>query len=202
MTVIIIPRGLRKWRSEPRVTGQRRATVKRRQFMTVAVCFGVCTVSVAHQSQTGAAPDAPATTQAQTGPPKTNPLKTGVDLAQLLQRKSLVFPDLATARGPLTSWDKFKLAANNSVSVSTFGAALVGAAYGQAINSPSGYGQGGSGYGKRFGSGMARAASANLFGTFLIASVLPRRSAVLCEEGSQLQTGSEIQRGPDCVHAQ
>jgi hypothetical protein len=52
------------------------------------------------------------------------------------------------------------------------GAALVGAAFRQAIDSPEGYGQGGERYAKRFGSGMARDASDNLFGTFLIASVL------------------------------
>jgi len=156
-----------------RVIGYRRAAGMRRQFMTGAVCFLVCTVSIAQQSQPGAPPDAPsASKQSQTAPQGNNALKSSVDFVQLLQRKSLVFPDLATARGPLTSWDKFKLAANNSVALSTFGAALVGAGYGQAINSPSGYGQGGSGYGKRFGSGMARAASANLFGTFLIASAL------------------------------
>jgi hypothetical protein len=102
----------------------------------------------------------------------TNPLAAGVDLVQLLERKSLVFPDLATVRGPLSSWEKFKLAANDSVALSTVGAALVGGAYGQAIDSPSGYGQGASGYGKRVGSGMARSASDNLFGTFLLASIL------------------------------
>jgi hypothetical protein len=119
-------------------------------------------------------PDAPSGgTQSQTPSQGTaNPLTAGVDLVQLLERKSLVFPDLATVRGPLSSWEKFKLAANDSVALSTVGAALVGGAYGQAIDSPSGYGQGASGYGKRFGSGMARAASDNLFGTFLLASIL------------------------------
>ena len=115
---------------------------------------------------------APPNTKSQTASHGTNPLSTGVDFVQLLERKSLVFPDLATVRGPLSSWDKFKLAANNSVSLSTVGAALLGGAYDQAIDSPSGYGQGASGYGKRFGSGMARAASDNLFGTFLLASML------------------------------
>ena len=90
----------------------------------------------------------------------------------MLDRKSLVFPDLATNNGRLTSWDKFELAANNSVSPATIGSALMGAAYGQAIDSPSGYGQGGSGYGKAWVSGIARGASDNLFGTFLIASVM------------------------------
>jgi hypothetical protein len=114
----------------------------------------------------------PADAQSQPKPEETNPLATGVNLVQLLDRKSLVFPDLATNKGRLNSWDKFKLAANNSISPATVGSALIGAAYGQAIDSPSGYGQGGSGYGKRFGSGMARSASDNLFGTFMIASIM------------------------------
>ena len=87
------------------------------------------------------------------------------------RRSRWCFPDLATDRGPLDSWGKFKLAANNSIALSTIGAALVGSAYGQAISSPAGYGQGGAGYGKRFGADMARAASANMFGTFLVASL-------------------------------
>jgi hypothetical protein len=98
-------------------------------------------------------------------------MQSSMAFIQLLQRKSLVFPDLATNQGPLDSWGKFKLAANKSVALSTIGAALIGSAYGQAINSPAGYGQGGEGYGKRFGADMARAASANIFGTFMIASV-------------------------------
>lgn len=88
-----------------------------------------------------------------------------------LQKKSLVFPDLATNRGQLDSWQKFTLAVNNSLSLSTIGAALIGSAYGQATDHPSGYGQGMEGYGKRFGADMARSASANLFGTFMIASI-------------------------------
>jgi hypothetical protein len=133
----------------------------------------LCAVSVAQQSQPSTTPDASAASpQSQPAPQKANPLKSGVGFVQLLTRKSVVFPDLATDKGRLDSWDKFKLAANKSVSVATIGSALMGAAYGQAINSPSGYGQGGSGYGKRFGSGMARATSDQMFGTFLLASVL------------------------------
>ena len=88
--------------------------------------------------------------------------------------------------------EKFKLAVNNSVSLATIGAALVGAAYGQAINSPEGYGQGAEGYGKRFGSGMARAASDkpvwNLRDRFHFA----RRSPFLREEKSLLRPVSEV----------
>lgn len=141
--------------------------------LTAASCCLVCSVSVAQQAESGAVPDAPsASTQSQTTPQETNPLQSGVNFVQLLERKSLVFPDLATNKGPLDSWGKFKLAANNSVSFGTIGSALIGAAYGQATDSPSGYGQGASGYGKRLGSGLARSASENFFGTFLLASVL------------------------------
>jgi hypothetical protein len=139
--------------------------------MTAGCCL-TGEITMAQQQQPGV-PDAPSpSVQSQTGSQPTNPLASGVGLVLLLERKSLVFPDLATNRGRLNSWGKFKLAANDSVSLSTVGSDLIGAAYGQAIDSPSGYGQGGSGYGKRFGSGMARSASDNLFGTFLIASVL------------------------------
>ncbi|HEY1897683.1 MAG TPA: hypothetical protein VGG62_15490 [Terracidiphilus sp.] len=118
-------------------------------------------------------PDAPSrSAQSQTAPQTTNPLTGGIHLVQLLERKSLVFPDLATNKTPFGTGDKFKLAVNNSVSLAAIGAAAVSAAYGQAVDTPEGYGQGAEGYGKRFGSGMARVASANLFGTFAIASVM------------------------------
>ena len=51
------------------------------------------------------------------------------------------------------------------------GAAVIGSAYGQAINSPSGWGQGWDAYGQRFGADMARVASYNFFGNFVIASL-------------------------------
>jgi hypothetical protein len=144
-----------------------------RLVLMTAICSLLGAGSVAQQSPSGASRDAAsASAQSQTATQGTNPLHNGVSFFQLLQRKSLVFPDLATQTGPLDSWHKFKLAANNSVSLATVGAGLMGSAFGQAINSPEGYGQGAEGYGKRFGAHMARAASGNLFGTFLIASAL------------------------------
>ena len=128
---------------------------------------------LAQQPQSEPVPDAPAQSQTpDTAPKPANPIQSSVALFQLLRKKSLVFPDLATDQGRLSSWQKFKLAANNSVALSTVGAALIGSAYGQAINSPSGYHQGAEGYAKRFGADMARAASDNMFGNFMLASVL------------------------------
>jgi hypothetical protein len=151
------------------VFGDKGGVVLQRLALTVAVCCSLCAGVLAQQSQPAAPPDAPsASAQTQAAPQATNPLQ---GTMSFLQRKSVFFPNLATNSGPLSPWQKFKLGANNSVSLATIGAALAGAAYGQAINSPKGYGQGGEGYAKRFGADMARSASANLFGTFLIASL-------------------------------
>jgi len=156
-----------------RVIGNRRWPAMGYFRLTATTCCLACSVGLAQQPESGAVPDAPsASTQSQTTPQEANPIQTGVNFVQLLERKSLVFPDMATSKGSLDSWGKLQLAANNSVSLGTIGASLIGAAYGQAIDSPSGYGQGGSGYGKRFGSSLARSASENFFGTFLLASVL------------------------------
>ena len=144
-----------------------------RLILAAILCFLVCKSGIAQQSQSDSPPNTPSQTQPSPATPTAaNPIQSGVDLFRLLQQKSLVFPDLATNQGPLSTWQKFKLASNNSVALSTVGAALIGSAYGQAINSPSGYHQGAEGYAKRFGSGMARAASDNLFGNFLLASAL------------------------------
>jgi len=135
--------------------------------------------AMSQNSETRFLPDAPSQTgqSSQTQRPATaprsgNPIRGGVQVVRLLERKSLVFPDLATNQGPLTSWQKFKLAANNSIAFSTIADVAVAAAYNQAVNDPSGYHQGWEGYAKRFGSGMTRNASENIFGTFLLSSAL------------------------------
>jgi len=144
-----------------------------RLILAAALCSMMCAGGLAQQLRSESLPDAPSQGQKPPTTPQTsNPIEGGVEIFKLLQQKSLAFPDLATTGGPLSSMQKFKLAANNSVAMSTIGAAAIGAAYGQAINSPSGYRQGAEGYGKRFGADVARAASENMFGTFLLASAL------------------------------
>jgi len=138
--------------------------------LTTTTCCLLCALAVTQQSQPSPTSDAPSSSvQSRTTRQGNNPVQSSMSF---LQRKSVFFPDLATNTGPLDRWQKFKLAANNSVSLATVSAALLGAAYGQTINSPARYHQGGEGYAKRFGADMARSASANLFGTFLIASAL------------------------------
>jgi hypothetical protein len=141
----------------------------RRVFLAAALFYLVCATGLA-QSQVDPVPD-PVTPNRPSQTEAATAFQSGVAMVLTLQNKSRVFPDLATNEGPLDSWGKFKLAANNSLSLSTFGAALIGSSFGQAINRPAGYGQEIGAYGKRFGADMARAASSNLFGTYMIASV-------------------------------
>jgi hypothetical protein len=141
-------------------------------FLVALWCCLICANVMGQARQPAEAPDAPsAVQQVNIQRESTNPLQSGVAMFLTLQKKSVVFPDLATAHGPLSSWSKCELAANNSVAISTVGGALVGAAFGQLRNRPTGYGQEFGGYGKRVGADMARAASYNLFGPCLIASI-------------------------------
>jgi len=96
----------------------------------------------------------------------------GVALYNLLQRRSIVFPDIAASTEPLSPGKKFQLFVDNSISVHTGTWAILGSLIGQAENSPTGFGQGWDAYGSRFGSSMARQASSEFFGTFVLASAL------------------------------
>jgi hypothetical protein len=88
----------------------------------------------------------------------------------LLTRRSYCFPDLATRIPPLTVRQKFTLFLRNSTSGHILVGSAANAGLAQAFNWQAGYGQGAEGYGKRFGAYMARTASSNFFGTFLLAS--------------------------------
>jgi hypothetical protein len=96
----------------------------------------------------------------------------GVALYNLLQEKSIVFPDIAANTQPLSSGQKFQLFVDNSISVHTITWAALGSSIGQADNSPTGFGQGWDAYAKRFGSSMARQSSSEFFGTFILASAM------------------------------
>ena len=91
--------------------------------------------------------------------------------AQVMTTKSIFFPDLAYSVKPLSPGEKFKLSLLNSVSPGAFFGSAFGAGIAQAADSPTGYGQGAEGYGKRFGSSLATNAANNLLGTFLLASI-------------------------------
>ncbi|MFY9674995.1 MAG: hypothetical protein WAK13_11115 [Terriglobales bacterium] len=104
--------------------------------------------------------------------PATEMVKKPVEAFNLLDERSIVFPDIAASTTPLSPGQKFELFVDNSVSVHTVLWSALGSAVGQADNSPTGFGQGWNAYGKRFGSSMARGASGEFFGTFILASAL------------------------------
>jgi hypothetical protein len=146
-------------------------------IVLAAIALGSMTATFAQerpQTQASPSPAAqtpPGQTPADQGPNALVPPKP-VALYNLLQNKSVVFPDIAYSTERLSTGQKFKLAVNDSVSVNTIGSALIGSAVGQADDAPTGFGQGWNAYGKRFGSDMARSASSEMFGTFLLASAL------------------------------
>ena len=91
---------------------------------------------------------------------------------EILGRRSIFFPDLATSSKPLRAREKLELFADQSIAPSRMLSSLAGAGISQAANRLPRYGQGGEGYAKRFGSSMASEASNHFFGTFVIPSML------------------------------
>ena len=90
----------------------------------------------------------------------------------LLSRRSIFFPDLATTLKPLSSIQKFKLFADETIAPSTLISAAATAGFRLVEDTYPGYGQEWGGYGKRFAAGMANSASTNFLGTYLIPSLL------------------------------
>ena len=72
---------------------------------------------------------------------------------------------------PLSSKQKFGLALKTTVDPVTFGMVGVIAGVQQAQNSPSGYGQGGEGYAKRYGASYANIATSNFIGGAILPSL-------------------------------
>jgi hypothetical protein len=138
----------------------------------IALSVGTAATAAAQQApKPRDLPDAPAPKQGTPPQKHQNTLNTTI---VVLSRRSFFFPNIATSVGPLSTKQKFELFADESVAPSRFLSSAAGAGIGQARNSLDGYGQGAEGYGKRFGSSMATAASNNFFGTFVIASMLHR----------------------------
>ena len=94
------------------------------------------------------------------------------ETVEILSERSYFFPDLAHTRKPLSSGEKFLLAAGETVSPAALLVSGISAGISQARDSWPGYGQGWNGYGKRYGATVAIDASTNMFGTFLLPSLL------------------------------
>ena len=140
------------------------------RLMLVCLTFAA-TAAAQQETKPQELPDAPTAKQESARQKRQNPLNATIEV---LERRSIFFPNIAASPGPLSVKQKFELFADESVSPARFASSAAGAGIDQARNSLAGYGQGMSGYGKRFGSSMATAASTNFFGTFLISSVMHR----------------------------
>lgn len=143
-----------------------------RVLLVVAIGLSGTPARAQHpQASLGSLPDAPAAKQdpADAAPPKQEtPLK---GVLGVLGTRSVFFPELAHTRGPLDSRRKLELAIDETIAPSRFLGSAFTSSIGQARDALPGYGQGWSGYGKRFGSSVASSASSHLFGTFLLPSV-------------------------------
>jgi hypothetical protein len=136
-----------------------------------ALLVGVTATAAGQEPKPKELPDAPVAKQESVPQKHENSFNATIGI---LARPSIFFPNLAASPGPLSKKQKFELFADESVAPSRFLSSAAGAGIGQARNSLSGYGQEWGGYGKRFGSSMATAASNNFFGTFLISTLLHR----------------------------
>ncbi len=139
--------------------------------LLAVLLVAVDTVAAQQEPKPKDLPDAPAAKQ--NNPPQNREVVFHATIG-ILARQSIFYPELATSTGALRPKQKLELFLDESVAPSRFLSSAAGAGIGQARDSLSGYGQGMSGYGKRFGSSMATKASNNFFGTFLLASLLRR----------------------------
>jgi hypothetical protein len=117
-------------------------------------------------------PDAPAPKPDQKDPSQKQQKNIWQSPMGLIARKSFFYPELATTPGPLTSGQKFKLFLSKSTAPPQILSSAASSGISEARGTLSGYGQGGEGFGKRFGSSMASGASSHFFGTFLFPALL------------------------------
>ena len=122
------------------------------------------------ESPTNKPQSSPAEGQSASQEPK--PERTIASPMELISGRSLFFPDIARTSGGLSPGQKFNLFVYNSTSGAAIVTAAAGSGLSQARGSYNGAWQGAEGYGKRVAASLATNASANLFGTYMLASVL------------------------------
>jgi len=173
---------LSKWihiEEDPLAAIDRRKLLSRRRILLAALSVVMatgCGVTMADEdARTANLPDAPTPKPQQSSAQQQNPGQQQYDLKTaiaILGRRSTFFPELAHDKGPLDSLQKLELAVDETIAPSRFLASMFTAGISQARNSLPGYGQEWGGYGKRYGSSVGSTASSNMFGTFLLPSML------------------------------
>ncbi len=140
-------------------------------LLIVPPCFAADRLGAQQEPKAKELPDAPTAKQESQPQQRENFLHSTI---VTLSRRSIVFPEIATDPNPLGAKKKFKLFVDQSVAPFHFVTAAAGSGIDQARDALPGYGQGMSGYGKRFGSSLATSTSNSFFGTFLLSSMLRR----------------------------
>lgn len=145
---------------------------KLRQLVLILFCCGPATLLAQDPAgaggRTSPLPDSPQPKSLVEKPVESGPAK----FIGYMTNRSIMFPDIATSEGPLTTGGKAKLFVNESISPAYVMVAGINASVEQARNVPKGYGQGWDAYADRFGASMGRASSNAFFGTFVFASAL------------------------------
>jgi hypothetical protein len=175
------------------------ATMSRRTYVLLAawLALSVGGTAMAQQKPDPAnLPDNPTPKQGGNDSGQKHEKKNHGGALGLVARKSYFYPELATAPGALTAGQKFELFLSKSTAPPQILGSAGSAGISQARGTLDGYGQGGEGFGKRFGASMAAGASSNFFGTFLLASLLHQdpRYFPLLEGGFGKRVGYALRR--------
>ena len=139
---------------------------------SAAILLASCAVKAQQNPDKPDLPDAPKPQQNPNGTDQNqqkNPLSNTLGL---IARKSYFYPDLATSSRPLSSKEKFELFVSETVAAPQILSSAAAAGISEARGTLSGYGQGGEGFGKRYGAFWATGASSHFFGTFLLPAAL------------------------------
>src|SRR5580700_853082 len=175
------------------------ATMKRRTQVLLAA-WALLSLSraamVQDKPERANLPDAPAPKQDPNNAAQKQDKNTWQTPMGLITKKSFFYPELATTPGPLSSLQKFELFLDKSISPPQILSSAAGAGISEARGTLAGYGQGGEGFGKRFGSSMASGASSHFFGTFLLPAVLHEdpRYFVKLNGGFRARAGHALRR--------
>jgi hypothetical protein len=171
---------------------------KRIQVLLAAAAFLLISRATMAQDKPDRAnlPDAPAPKRDQTGAAQKPDKNTWPTPMGLITRKSFFYPELATTPGSLSALQKFELFLDKSISPPQILSSAAGAGISEARGTLAGYGQGGEGFGKRFGSSMASGSSSHFFGTFLLPAVLHEdpRYFVKLHGGFRARAGYALRR--------
>jgi hypothetical protein len=173
--------------------------MKRRTYVLLAaamVIFASRATMAQEKPDRANVPDAPAPKQDQNAAAQKPDKNTWQTPMGLITRKSFFYPELATTPRSLSSLQKFQLFLDKSISPPQILSSSAGAGISEARGTLAGYGQGGEGFGKRFGSSMASGASSHFFGTFLLPAVLHEdpRYFVKLNGGFRARAGHALRR--------